>query len=676
MLTSLFSSILQVCRALVPSWRNGITVIPQGAVTVCVVWLMSGSALQAQENWTQLTNPNPSGANGSMLLMTDGTVLVSRSAESASKVWTKLAPDASGNYIHGTWSSNVASMALERFYTGSVVLPTGKLFVLGGEYTGPLTSHTSNNTGEVYNPLTNIWTPTTAFPKTRFGDGQAVLLSNGKILAGFYSGPETYLYDPATHTWAQTGSKLRNDRNDEETWVLLPGGGVLCYEIHTTGESGEGFAQRYDTASGTWLHAGSVPVPLTNATLSFRLGPAGLLPDGRVIQIGGDRHTAIYTPATNTWVKGPLIPDELLGAGDSCGAMLPDGKFIFAAGKSGTAGENGVTKTKKPTKLYSFDYKTNLLTDVTPTGTLGEALANAATYQTRMLVAPNGHLLMNVGGNAIWDYAPAGLPQDSWKPTVTKIVKTATTTYTLTGLRLTGISEGANYGDGAGLSTNYPIVRLKNSVGVVKYARTSNWTPGVSNAGDSTPMAVEFKLPDGLGNGTYQLSVIANGIASTNFTFTTGPSVVASTVTTKYVPDTKTLTLTGDDLANVLSVSLQNGKIKIEAANGTKLTNLNTAQTNLSSTSYSHVGLLVLKAELKGGDDSISMVGIESSTTEIKLGTGADKVVATLCKIHTLLKIDGGVVDGGTEATFWDNKLDSLITTSSIIANKTLSHFP
>jgi hypothetical protein len=99
----------------------------------------------------------------------------------------------------------------------------------------------------------------------------------------------------------------------------------------------------------------------------------------------------------------------------------------------------------------------------------------------------------------------------------------------LTGTQLTGISEGAAYGDDAEMSTNYPIVQLVSGSGQVYYARTYNWSStGVATG--STVESTSFTLPSGLPNGTYSLYAIANGIASTPVSFTgesiTGPTVV------------------------------------------------------------------------------------------------------------------------------------------------------
>src|SRR5438105_1066880 len=86
--------------------------------------------------WTPLANLAPSGA-GSMMLLTDGTVLMQGGgSQQADNTWYQLTPTAGGDYINGTWSQ-AASMRLERLYFGSNVLPSGKAFVLGGEYSDP-----------------------------------------------------------------------------------------------------------------------------------------------------------------------------------------------------------------------------------------------------------------------------------------------------------------------------------------------------------------------------------------------------------------------------------------------------------------------------------------------------------------------------------------------------------
>jgi mono/diheme cytochrome c family protein len=88
--------------------------------------------------WTPLTNllPDPFGATHEMLL-SDGTVMIQGGgAQTVSNKWYKLTPDATGSYINGTFSPR-ASMNVPRLFFGSNVLPSGDVFVLGGEFAPP-----------------------------------------------------------------------------------------------------------------------------------------------------------------------------------------------------------------------------------------------------------------------------------------------------------------------------------------------------------------------------------------------------------------------------------------------------------------------------------------------------------------------------------------------------------
>jgi hypothetical protein len=125
------------------------------------------------------------------------------------------------------------------------------------------------------------------------------------------------------------------------------------------------------------------------------------------------------------------------------------------------------------------------------------------------------------------EYVPNGAPLASGQPTVQSYVLNADGSYTLTGTLLNGISEGANYGDDAMSSTNFPLVRLTNSAGNVYYCRTFNWNTTNVMTG-STPQTTQFTLPAGLPSGSYALQVVTNGIPSNNVHFQTGGTTGSS----------------------------------------------------------------------------------------------------------------------------------------------------
>jgi hypothetical protein len=456
--------------------------------------------------WMPLINGAPSSI-GTMFLLSDGTVMAQ---EGGSQNWDQLKPDSSGNYMNGTWSA-LAPMSMERLYYGSNVLPDGRVFILGGEYSGPGLPKNFTNTGEIYNPASNSWTSITPFPQSMYGDDPSEVLPDGRVLVGYLAGPQTYIYDPATNTFTQTGTKLRGDPSDEEAWVKLPDNSILSYDIFSSNNPVvlPGHAQRYIPSTGQWVDAGSVPVSLSSNAVGFELGPAFLLPNGLVLQLGGNSNTALYNPATNTWTAGPTIPGGK-GADDAPGAILPNGDLLFVA---------DTPLFTAPAQIFDYNFRTNTITQVPLPPGLATQLTGQPSFPSRMVVLPSGQLLLapnSFTANQLWVYTPDGGPQDAWRPTITNVVNNGNGTFTLTGTQLTGISEGSNYGDDVENATNYPIVQISDSAGHLLYARTSNWSStGVAQG--STPQSTPFTLPSGLAPGPLSVVVIANGIPSLPF---------------------------------------------------------------------------------------------------------------------------------------------------------------
>ena len=318
------------------------------------------------------------------------------------------------------------------------------------------------------------------------------------MLAAGKTGADTYIYNPATDAWSGPQPKLFGDINDEETWTKLPDGSILTYDIWSNVQE----AQRFDPSTMNWIDSGRVPVALDNGD---EMGPAVLLSDGRVFQIGATSNTALYTPSTTpggtgTWAAGPVIPGGLIGS-DSCAAMMPNGDVLLAVGTHLSGGGS--------TKIYEFDPAANSLTDVT----------SGITAQ-QMLVLPSGQVLAGNYNSQLYVYTPSGSPQAAWKPTISSVVPKGSN-FTLSGTQLNGMSAGASFGDDAQMNTNYPIVELKNGSGQVYFAHTFNWTStGVATG--STPVSTDFSLPANMPYGTYSLTVIASGITSAPISFTGG----------------------------------------------------------------------------------------------------------------------------------------------------------
>ena len=601
--------------------------------------------------WTKLKNPNPGYGSGNMILLTDGTIMVqSGQIGGDPQYWTKLTPDSAGSYVNGTWSE-LAPMTTPRLFFGSNILPNGKLLVLGGEYSGPNLDATFTNTGEIYDPIADSWSPIPDFPETYFGDDPTMLLPNGKVLCGYIIGAKTYLFDPKTNSWSPGGTKLRNDPSDEETWALLPDGSVLSYSIFASIRNQPGSAQRYIPATNTWVDAGTVPVPLSDPSVGYELGPMAVLPDGRVIQVGANENIALYDPKTNTWTAGPRLPDGM-GADDAPGAMLPNGHFVFLADFYLFNG---------PTHLFDFDYKTNKLTDLTADlpQELQDLFAQLPAFVQQMLVLPNGHLLLGTGVD-FWEYSPTGSPQNTWIPVIASITKgtaNSVSAYNLTGFRLTGISQGSSFGDDVENDTNYPIVRLTSNQSV-QYARTTNWTPGISKPGDTKLSSVQFSLPRGFQPGVYRVAVIANGMASREVSV-----YLADTnnyVQANYDPQRNEVTLRDDALNNSVQITQQSGKLIVQGLAGTLIGD---PDNNATIVTFNATNPSITANFGNTGNNRLTLTGVSSPAVNAQFGPGNDALSILFSTITSL------VTDGGPGT-------DTLTVVGSKVTQQQSSNFP
>lgn len=488
-------------------------------IGIAVASILGWSASAPAATWTQVTTLAPSNA-GTMMLLTDGTVMVQGNPMDQ---WMRLTPSVKGSYVDGTWSP-LAPMSTPRLYFASHVLPNGKVWILGGEYSGPTLQPTWTNTGEIYDPVSNSWSPIASHPQANFGDDPSMLLPDGKILAGSLTTNMTYRYDIATNSWSFAASKVYPDRSDEETWVKLPNGKVLTYDIFQSVDHAGQYAETYDPTTNTWSSVspsdssalGSIPA-LSSVALGYELGPALIVrgngANGRAFVVGATGHTALYSPATNTWAPGPDVMGTLggnpalFGGADSPAAMVPSGHVIFAADASPTLGTF-----KPPTKLFDFDPLAGTISEVSP-GIPDTNLATLPAYVTRMLVLPTGEVLFADGSRRLWIYTPDGAPQPSWRPVFSNLTYKGGGVFTVQGVRMNGPSSGSSYGDDVESDQNYPIVSLTDASGNVFYGRTTSW----SKTGVGTTVAnetVELKMKPGMPPGDYSLVVTGAGVSS------------------------------------------------------------------------------------------------------------------------------------------------------------------
>ena len=455
--------------------------------------------------WLHLTNAPPAGfLPGSMMVMTDGTVLIH---QDNTGTWEKLTPSSTGSYANGTWSA-VTSMpsGYQPEYYASRILPTGQLLVDGGEYNGSNTE-VWTTLGAIYNPITNTWasvSPPTGWLNT--GDAQSEMLPTASgsvwttgrfIMAHPFSdgssgstGMDDALYN-TNGTWTKIPGTGKLDRNDEEGWTLLPNDRVLTVDIEHNWNGTYGgtcspcTSELFNPLNDTWSAAGNVPVDLPSYVGPFgpseEMGPVVMQPTGLAFAIGGNDATATYNSATGTWTAGPKLPGNQDSA-DGAASILPDGNVLFDASP-------GVFNS--PTHFFVWNGST-----ITQVADTAEASFDSS-YVTRFVVLPTGQVMFDDGTGDIEIFNADQTANSSWAPTITSISSTTLnggSTYSLKGTQLSGRSDGAAYGDDNQSATNYPLVRItNNATHVVTYARTGGFSYAIASGaalGDELHFAV------------------------------------------------------------------------------------------------------------------------------------------------------------------------------------------
>jgi len=469
--------------------------------------LLAAAGIAGAQSWQPLTH-QPSFSAGTVLLLTDGTVMVHHEdPNDGYSDWYRLTPDISGSYVNGTWSQ-LASLSSDYgpLFFASAVLADGKVIVEGGEQN--FSQYVWTTLGAIYDPVANTWTnvnPPSGW--STIGDASGVVLFNKTFMLANCCDRQQALFDEATLTWTATGSG-KFDSDDEEGWTLLPTGDVLTVDAYTDVNDPNGTnSELYTPSSGSWASAGSTIVQLWDSHGSYEVGPAMLRPDGTVFATGangaGAGHTSIYSMSTQTWTPGPDFPNGL-DIADGPAALLPDGNVLVSASA-------GIFQLN----TYFFEWNGTELISVPRTPNS----PNNSSWYGRMLVLPTGQVLYTDGSNDVEIYTPAGNPYPGLAPSalLSTAVLSRGSSFVLFGFKFNGASQANSYGDDAQEATNYPIVRITNvASGHVFYCRTHDHS--TMAVGYSGPTYTHLDIPSNMETGQSHLEVVVNGIASPKYT--------------------------------------------------------------------------------------------------------------------------------------------------------------
>jgi hypothetical protein len=140
--------------------------------------------------------------------------------------------------------------------------------------------------------------------------------------------------------------------------------------------------------------------------------------------------------------------------------------------------------------------------------------SNDSSFFSNFLVLPTGQILFT-DFFFVSAFNPSGTYNPAWAPTIQTAparVKPGGS-YTISGHRFNGFSQGAAYGDDQQSATNYPLVRITNNrTGHVFYSRTHDHSSMAVASADL--VNTHFDVPASQEHGASQLVVVVNGIPS------------------------------------------------------------------------------------------------------------------------------------------------------------------
>ena len=290
------------------------------------------------------------------------------------------------------------------------------------------------------------------------------------------------------------------------------GGSILS--VDSWNNSGD--VERLDPTTMTWSDAGTLPPAMQGPGTT--LGPDMLLPDGRVfVEYGGyasQAKIALYDPATNTWSDGPDVPGGF-SAKNTAAAMLTNGHVLFALGTPGGG----------PVHLFEFDPTAPIdssLTDVSPAVTLA---ANSIPGNTTLFGASqrasfgsaarsSARAVVCLHSRRRPQRVVAADDQQRGRPRRRRVSTDRHAVERPVGRRQLQLRRG----NGDELS-NRRIEQSAPDTFTSHAHRTGAARASPQAARRSRPIS---RFPAGLPLATYQLTVIANGIASDPVSFTGG----------------------------------------------------------------------------------------------------------------------------------------------------------
>lgn len=203
-------------------------------------------------------------------------------------------------------------------------LANGDVLVAGGENELLNGARSTTSSSAVYSVARGRWTSTPPMPlavqwasAARLANGD-VLVAGGSTTTAGTPTPAAELFDPATATWATTGSLPGAGSYGAEA-VPLPSGYVLYLGgLVDPGQSSTGATATYSPVTGTWQATGALGTARAFASVA-------VLPGGYVLAAGGETGASSVTSAAELYLAG--LPPSITSAATATFAAGAYGAF-------------------------------------------------------------------------------------------------------------------------------------------------------------------------------------------------------------------------------------------------------------------------------------------------------------------------------------------------------------
>lgn len=236
--------------------------------------------------WETIRMATPRGAYPGISVLTDGRVLVAGGRTESDNTSLLTTAELYDPATHAT-APTAGELGAARVFVAQVTLLTGKVLVLG-----TANVYTATPNAELFDPATSMFAPTTGQPPAPQNRAFATLLCDGRVLATSQTTTGALVYDPATDGFAAVPGAPNGVGYEP---VRLLDGRVLL-----VGAGPSEPAYLFDPDTGAFTAAGPGPVADASSWIYRGTQRAYVLPDGRVLAIGGygARTVSSFDPAT------------------------------------------------------------------------------------------------------------------------------------------------------------------------------------------------------------------------------------------------------------------------------------------------------------------------------------------------------------------------------------------